>query len=142
MSKDKHDDMPMVPPPVDGEPPHGRPGGMPSEGPPPPPPFGGPEDVRGISTVVDVPSPDDVTPPGPPPSITSWKRFSRVFFGRKVVMISMIILVLLILMAIFAPWIAPFAPNELYTGDTLSQPSWGHWLGTDQLGRDTQNRVI
>jgi ABC-type dipeptide/oligopeptide/nickel transport system permease subunit len=79
---------------------------------------------------------------GPPPSISSWKRFVRVFFGRKVVMVCLIVLAVLILMAIFAPLLAPYKPNDLYTGDILAQPNWPHLLGTDQLGRDVLSRVI
>jgi ABC-type dipeptide/oligopeptide/nickel transport system permease subunit len=79
---------------------------------------------------------------GAPPRISGWKRFSRVFLGRKVVLVSLILLVLIILMTIFAPLLAPFSPNELYTGDSLAQPSAQNWLGTDALGRDTFSRIV
>jgi peptide/nickel transport system permease protein len=107
----------------------------------PRPPFDGPEDMRGLPPAFDVPLPEDHAPMGPPP-ITSWKRFLRVFFGRKVVLVSLIVLVLMILMTIFAPLLAPFGPNVLYTGDSLAQPNAQHWLGTDALGRDTLSRVV
>jgi peptide/nickel transport system permease protein len=45
-------------------------------------------------------------------------------------------------MAIFAPLLAPYPPNKLYTGDSLAQASFSHWLGTDALGRDTLSRII
>jgi hypothetical protein len=83
--------------------------------PPPRPPFDGPEDVRGLPPMLDVPVPADQAPPGPPPRITSWKRVSRVFLGRKVVLVSLIVLGLMIVMTILAPLRAPFSPNELYT---------------------------
>jgi ABC-type dipeptide/oligopeptide/nickel transport system permease subunit len=83
-----------------------------------------------------------MVPLAPPPGITSWKRFSRVFFGRKVVMISLIVFALLVLMAIFAPFLAPYKPNDTLTGAPLAGPSASHWLGTDQLGRDTLSRII
>jgi peptide/nickel transport system permease protein len=114
---------PPFPPPIkDGAPPPGGPPGTTPEGPPP--------------------APEDTFLAGPPAKITSWRRFTRVFFKRKVVLASLVVLILLILMAIFAPLLAPYAPNELYTGDSLAQASSAHWLGTDALGRDTLSRVI
>jgi len=92
--------------------------------------------------MLDVPVPGEMPPPDAPSKITNWRRFARVFLGRKVVLVSLIVLILMIFMAIFAPLIAPYAPNELYTGDTLAQPSAEHWLGTDALGRDTLSRII
>jgi peptide/nickel transport system permease protein len=44
--------------------------------------------------------------------------------------------------AIFAPWIAPYDPNALDIPARLSDPSWTHLAGTDQLGRDTFSRVL
>lgn len=146
MPKDMNSDMPMAPLPIDGEAPlHSRPGAMPPEGPPPRPPFGGPEDLRGLPPGGELPMLDEVPPPGPPPSISSWKRFSRVFFGRKVVLISLIAIVLLILMAIFAPLLAPYNPNDIQfsNGATiLMQPNSHFWLGTDASGRDVLSRLI
>jgi peptide/nickel transport system permease protein len=83
-----------------------------------------------------------MVPLAPPPAISNWKRFSRVFFGRKVVMVSLIVLVLLILMAIFAPLLAPYPPNKFGVGPALAHPSANHWLGTDQDGRDVLSRII
>jgi len=52
-------------------------------------------------------------------------------------------LVLLILLtAILAPGIAPHDPNRLDVVSAFAPPSGGHWLGTDQLGRDLLSRHI
>jgi peptide/nickel transport system permease protein len=48
---------------------------------------------------------------------------------------------LLVLMAVFAPWVAPFDPNE-QSPEALLGPSGSHLLGTDELGRDIASRVI
>jgi peptide/nickel transport system permease protein len=48
----------------------------------------------------------------------------------------------LILCAFFAPWIAPYAPDEVDLFATLSGPSRDHLLGTDNLGRDVLSRLI
>jgi peptide/nickel transport system permease protein len=76
------------------------------------------------------------------PRISEWRHFYRVFFSRGLVIFGMVVIVVIILVAIFAPLIAPYDPYQLGTGDILEQPSGKHWLGTDQLGRDTLSRVI
>lgn len=75
---------------------------------------------------------------------------SRGFFSdsmerlreNRVVMFCAWFLVLLVFIAIFAPWIAPFDPNEQSLADTLQGPSMKHFLGTDEMGRDLLSRII
>jgi peptide/nickel transport system permease protein len=77
-----------------------------------------------------------------PPRVSNVRRFIRVFLGRKIVMFGMIVIGLLLLTAIFAPWLAPYNPNDPSLKDTLASPSGAHLLGTDALGRDTLSRII
>ena len=77
-----------------------------------------------------------------PPRVSNARRFIRVFMGRKIVMFGMVVIGLLTFVAIFAPWIAPYDPNEPSLTNTLASPSSAHLLGTDQLGRDTLSRII
>jgi len=49
---------------------------------------------------------------------------------------------LLILTALFAPWIAPDDPAAQNLPARLESPSRVHWMGTDELGRDTFSRTI
>lgn len=49
---------------------------------------------------------------------------------------------LMTLAAIFAPWIAPYPPDQLDFGAIYAGPSPAHWLGTDGLGRDLLSRLI
>ncbi len=77
-----------------------------------------------------------------PPHISEWRRFIRVFFQRKIVLVGMVILVLLVITAIFAPLLAPFDPNIINLRESLQQPSVEHLLGTDLQGRDTLSRLI
>jgi peptide/nickel transport system permease protein len=79
---------------------------------------------------------------GAAPRVNEWKRFRRVFLGRGVVVFGMIVIVAYIVIAIFAPAIAPYEPNEPDYNATLNGPSTAHWLGTDALGRDTLSRII
>jgi peptide/nickel transport system permease protein len=48
----------------------------------------------------------------------------------------------LILVALFAPWIAPDDPAAQNLPARLESPSRAHWMGTDELGRDTLSRTI
>jgi len=77
-----------------------------------------------------------------PPRISEWQRFRRVFFGRGVVRFGTVIIAFLILIAITAPWIAPYDPVKISLTERLQSPSWNHWLGTDNYGRDTLSRLI
>jgi len=77
-----------------------------------------------------------------PLRVNEFKRFLRVFLGRRLVVFGMVVILAFIIIAIFAPLLAPYDPLEpdLYT--VLQQPSGAHWLGTDSLGRDTLSRII
>src|ERR1700743_2486909 len=44
--------------------------------------------------------------------------------------------------AIFAPWLAPQDPAQLDLTGRLMGPSWTHWFGTDELGRDILSRTL
>ena len=44
--------------------------------------------------------------------------------------------------AVAAPWIARYDPNNIRLEEALLAPSAQHWLGTDQLGRDLASRMI
>ncbi|CDZ72071.1 Putative binding-protein-dependent transport permease [Neorhizobium galegae bv. orientalis] len=69
-------------------------------------------------------------------------RFWAWLWGDKRALISLAYLSVLVLAAIFAPVIAPYAPNKQNLMDLLAPPSGAHWLGTDDLGRDTLSRLI
>jgi peptide/nickel transport system permease protein len=77
-----------------------------------------------------------------PPKRSEWKRFSRVFFGRKLYLIGFIIVAIIFITAIFAPLLAPYDPLQNNLPQRLKGPSLNHWLGTDQLGRDVLSRII
>jgi ABC-type dipeptide/oligopeptide/nickel transport system permease subunit len=77
-----------------------------------------------------------------PPHHSEWRRFVRVFFGRKLYLIGFIIVALLILTAIFASLIARYDPVTNDLPHKLQGISTEHWLGTDQLGRDIFSRIV
>ena len=52
------------------------------------------------------------------------------------------LLVLFAVCALFAPWLAPQDPAQLDLTGRLMGPSWAHWFGTDELGRDILSRTL
>jgi peptide/nickel transport system permease protein len=76
------------------------------------------------------------------PRVSGVRRFSRVFFGRGVVIFGLIVILILVVAAIFAPFIAPYDPYKQDRGNRLGMPNAKHLLGTDTLGRDTLSRII
>ena len=69
---------------------------------------------------------------------SAWKRATRS--GGLV--IGLVLAVTMVLIAIAAPWIAPYDPNEQNVLLKLEPPSAEHWFGTDAFGRDVLSRVI
>jgi peptide/nickel transport system permease protein len=65
-----------------------------------------------------------------------------VIGGNPVTGFAFLLLFLLIFCALFGPWIVPYDPLASDTSATLQAPSWKHWFGTDQLGRDIFSRVV
>lgn len=55
---------------------------------------------------------------------------------------AVVALGILVLVAIFAPLLAPYDPNQVSLVDALQPPSLAHPLGTDEAGRDVLSRII
>ena len=68
----------------------------------------------------------------------AWRRFSsnRIAFASAIFLLGMAIVALL------APLIAPYDPNEVDILYTHTRPSGEHLLGTDESGRDVLSRLI
>ncbi|HUT67430.1 MAG TPA: ABC transporter permease [Dehalococcoidales bacterium] len=77
-----------------------------------------------------------------PPRTSEFRRIIKVLFRRWVVVFGMVIILLTIIAAAFAPWLAPYDPNEINMTNALLAPNREHLLGTDPLGRDTLSRII
>ncbi|MBC6404725.1 MAG: ABC transporter permease [Rhodospirillales bacterium] len=69
----------------------------------------------------------------------AWRRLAQNWLA----MVGLSIVLGLILMAIFAPLLATHPPYEQNLQDRLLPPfSAGHWLGTDEFGRDLWSRIV
>ena len=79
----------------------------------------------------------------PAPSRSFWMVVLRQLRQDRVAMISIVVLAIIIGAAIFAPWIAPADPFKASMMNRLLPiGSPGHWLGTDELGRDMLTRLM
>ena len=67
----------------------------------------------------------------------------RQFLRQSVLArIGFVAAVVLVLVALLAPWIAPADPASQNLPARLESPSRAHWMGTDELGRDTLTRTM
>lgn len=69
------------------------------------------------------------------------QRITKRFMKHKLAVVSLIFLFIMIVLAIFAPVIAPYNPNQV-SGGFSKPPSPDHLLGTDQIGRDMLSRLL
>jgi peptide/nickel transport system permease protein len=77
-----------------------------------------------------------------PRRVNGFTRFFKVFLGRKIVVVGLALILLFAIAAIFAPYLAPYDPNEINLDQARVAPSAQHWLGTDTVGRDYLSRMI
>lgn len=67
----------------------------------------------------------------------------RQFLRQSVVArVGFTVAALLVVCALLAPWVAPANPASQDLPSRLQAPSRSHWMGTDELGRDTLSRTI
>ncbi|WP_062197032.1 ABC transporter permease [Massilibacterium senegalense] len=61
---------------------------------------------------------------------------------KKLAIYSCLYLILLFFFSLFAPFISHQPYNEVNLTETLSSPSFPHWFGTDEVGRDILVRLL
>lgn len=67
---------------------------------------------------------------------------ARRLFSRKVVLAAAIVLLLVVGVAVIYPWLSDADPSAIEISERLHAPSWTHWAGTDELGRDVMLRIV
>lgn len=70
-------------------------------------------------------------------AIVAWPILAGFLVWRRPPLI-----LLLGMLAVEAPLLAPFDPAAVHAGPARLGPSFGYWLGTDELGRDTWSRCL
>jgi peptide/nickel transport system permease protein len=66
-------------------------------------------------------------------------RFVRSYPGTS---IGVVLCVIVVAGAVFAPWLAPYDPNDQTIVDRFQPPSEDYLLGTDSYGRDVLSRIL
>lgn len=66
----------------------------------------------------------------------------RLARHNPVATVAGLVLLAILLVVVFAPLIAPYAPNQQSLLDRLQGPSSRHWLGTDEYGEDVLSRLF
>lgn len=75
----------------------------------------------------------------------AWGRRYRLWLKLKanhLAMFGLIVILTVVLLSIFAPWLAPYDPSTQNLANRLAPPTWQHWFGTDELGRDILSRIL
>ncbi len=67
-----------------------------------------------------------------------WPRLKR----NRLAMAGGAVVLLLFILSLLAPWLTPYQPTTINAWKVLQPPSWQHWFGTDELGRDVLTRVL
>jgi peptide/nickel transport system permease protein len=71
----------------------------------------------------------------------TWKKFKR----HRMAFAGAVVLTLIVIGAVFAPFLTHFDPNAIdsvWQGTPLAPGVAGHWLGTDEIGRDLWARLL
>ena len=66
----------------------------------------------------------------------------RLFREKPLGAAGGVIFVLFLLCGVFADVLAPYGMNQISPRTRLMAPSWAHWFGTDNLGRDMLSRCL
>jgi peptide/nickel transport system permease protein len=71
------------------------------------------------------------------------RHWLRRFFSHRLAVLGVVLIALLAIASAGAPWLAPHDPDEIDVTARYAAPlTQGHWLGTDDLGRDVATRLM
>ena len=75
-------------------------------------------------------------------SRSPWELFRRRFRRHRLALVSLGVLIGLCIVCFGAPFFAPYARDHQDLTLGAVGPSWHHWFGTDELGRDELTRLL
>ena len=61
---------------------------------------------------------------------------------RRISPVPVLAVGLIALVALVVPWLGLADPVKIDVGNRLVGPSWQHWLGQDEVGRDILSRLL
>ena len=67
-----------------------------------------------------------------------WRRFKQ----HRVAYVGFFFFIKLLVAVIVGPYLVPFELDQVSLAERMQAPSARHWLGTDELGRDTWVRIM
>jgi peptide/nickel transport system permease protein len=70
------------------------------------------------------------------------KHLRYVMAGNPVTFLAFSLFGFMVLVGVFGPLIVAYDPLASTSAGALQPPSWQHWFGTDQVGRDVFTRVV
>ena len=75
------------------------------------------------------------------PAAPRWEAWQRFRKNRSAIG-GLVLVGIFLAMAVVGPWVAPHDPIRQRLEGALQGPSWDHWLGRDELGRDILSRIL
>ena len=70
-----------------------------------------------------------------------WRRTVRQFTRNRLAVAGAVVLLLLLIVAVFGPFFVA-DPRAQDIPNRFQSPSWEHWFGTDEVGRDIFARTV
>ena len=70
------------------------------------------------------------------------RHFLYVLSSNPVTAVAFTLFLMIVMAAVLGPSLVPYDPLATNAARALHPPSWDHWFGTDQLGRDVFSRVV
>ena len=67
-----------------------------------------------------------------------WRRFRK----HRVAYVGFFFFVFLLALVSAGPYMVAYQLDEVSLSERMHMPSWKHWFGTDELGRDTWVRIM
>jgi peptide/nickel transport system permease protein len=71
-----------------------------------------------------------------------WRIVWRRFREHRVAFVGLVFFVTLLAAVIAGPYLVPYELDQVSLSERMHMPSAQHWLGTDELGRDTWVRIM
>ncbi len=77
---------------------------------------------------------------GPPRTFQQylWRRF----FRHRMALVGLLTMTVLLILVVGAPITGRYSPTDQDLRNRFQPPSWEHWMGTDELGRDMWARTL
>ncbi|MGQ9370892.1 ABC transporter permease [Azospirillum sp. ST 5-10] len=70
------------------------------------------------------------------------RHLRHVVASNPITAVAFALFLAIVAAALFGPALVPYDPLTTDAAAALQPPSWEHWFGTDQLGRDVFSRVV